>query len=84
MRNQPEVKSVEISVINQKQARKSSYAVVSDRQPQSLLGLDDLDLFRAALSVREDEVVKSDLSAEQFRHVNFVRVERAEKYLKKM
>lgn len=47
-------------------------SVVGDCQSQGVLRLDDLDLLRPALSVREDEIIESDLTAEQLRHVNFV------------
>lgn len=47
-------------------------AIISDRQSQSIFALDDLNLLRSALSVRKDEVVEANLTAEQLRHVDFV------------
>lgn len=58
-----------------------SGSVVRDGEPQSILRLRHLHLLRLASDVSEDEVFQADLPPQQFLHVHFMRVERAEQNL---
>lgn len=59
-----------------------SGAVVGDGESQSVLRLGHLHLLRLPSDVSEDEVLQADLAPQQFLHVHFMRVERAEEDLK--
>jgi hypothetical protein len=52
--------------------KRVSRTVIRDRQPQRILRLDDLNLLRSTFSVRENEIIETDLPTEQLRHVDFV------------
>lgn len=58
-----------------------SGSVVRDGEPQSILRLRHLHLLRLASDVSEDEVFQANLPPQQFLHVHFMRVERAEQNL---
>lgn len=58
-----------------------SGSVVCDGEPQSILRLRHLHLLRLTSDVSEDEVFQSDLASQQFLHVHFMTVERAEQDL---
>ncbi len=58
-----------------------SRAVVGDGQAERVFGFNDLRLFGFSPHVREDEVLQTDLTAQQLLHVHFVWVQRAEEDL---
>lgn len=51
-----------------------SRAVVSDGQSEGVFCFNDLHLFSFSSHMREDEVLQSDLAAQQLLHVHFMGV----------
>lgn len=56
-------------------------SVVGNGETERILRFDDFHLLWSGFFVRKNEIIESDLAAQQFGHVDFVRVKRAEQNL---
>lgn len=52
--------------------------VVRDGKAKCIFRFDNFNLFRSSLAMRKNEIIQTDLSAQQFRHINFMWIQCAE------